>query len=402
LVDSFDVLGERPERRHVFTGELLAETDDAELQLIVEAAARDLSAPIALVTMVLDQIQFFRAQYGLPADLAAARGTHRDVSFCQLVVRDEDALEVTDAAEDTRIPQHFVREYDISAYLGVPIRVGDTVVGSLCVLDTEPRNFTEDERARLEELAGSVDERLSALAATRRSARADLTAKATAPALAQLRESLRPVAAGAEAGVTAITAIRSFLQLSAFQREGGSVPLATLEGTRAAAVSALEECDDHFHEIYASAEDCRDGLTALEHLTTPSETTRVSDILIAAQDLSRHSTSPIGGAPLPDLSYDPVIYSPRPLAVAILTSLLNGVAERLASKGETEGVSLTVTDMGATAEIRMSADGLNGEDAAEVGSQVNAQLGQDPSLAVRDDAGVVVIGFAVRPDEVSR
>ena len=105
-MDSIDVLGVRPERRQAFTGELLAVVDDAELQLIVETAARELEAPIALVTLVLDQIQFFRAQHGMPDDLAAARGTHRDVSFCQLVVRDEEALEVNDAPNDARIPQH--------------------------------------------------------------------------------------------------------------------------------------------------------------------------------------------------------------------------------------------------------------------------------------------------------
>ena len=109
-MDSIDVLGHRPERQAAFTDQLLAESDDIELQQAVENAARQLSTPIALVTLVLDQIQFFKAHYGLPPDLAAARGTRRDVSFCQFVVRDEQAFEVLDAPNDTRVPQHLVQE----------------------------------------------------------------------------------------------------------------------------------------------------------------------------------------------------------------------------------------------------------------------------------------------------
>ena len=395
-MDTIDVLGVRPERRQAFTGELLAVVDDAELQLIVEAAARELEAPIALVTLVLDQIQFFRAQHGLPDDLAAARGTHRDVSFCQLVVRDEETLEVTDAPSDTRIPQHFVKEYGIRSYLGIPIRVQDTVVGSLCVLDTKPRSFTEEEQATLERLSSSVDDRLSVLASKRSSVRAELTATATAPALAELRESLHPVRQGAEAGFPAITAIRSFLQLAEFELAGGSVPAATRKGTLAAAVAAATECDDVFYGIQASVEDCEDCVAAIEHLNTPSADTRLSDVLVSVQDLVRQSTRPAGGMPVPDLTYDPALYTPRPLAVATLAGLINNVAERLASRPASDGLQLEVRDHGSTVEVGISAAALDQDGARKASERVSEQLGEDPSVGIRVVENTIWVGFATK------
>ena len=122
-MDRIHVLKDSSDRSELFTKELLAETNDTELQEIVKNAAIELNSPIALVSLLLDQVQFFKAHIGLPAVLATARGTHRDVSFCQFVVRDGDTFEVNDASNDDRIPQHVVKEYNIQAYLGVPTTV---------------------------------------------------------------------------------------------------------------------------------------------------------------------------------------------------------------------------------------------------------------------------------------
>src|SRR5210317_468478 len=114
-MDSIDVLGSRPDRHVAFTRELLAEAEDEELKTIVEQAARDLKTPIAMVNLVLDHIQFFKAHHGLPPDLAVTRATERNVSFCQFVVRDGQPFEVTDAEHDTRVPQHLVKTYGIKS-----------------------------------------------------------------------------------------------------------------------------------------------------------------------------------------------------------------------------------------------------------------------------------------------
>ena len=118
-MDRYDALGKRPERYSAFTEGLLAEAEDAELQAIANDAAGGLSTPIALVTLVLERIQFFKAHYGLPDDLAISRATERDVSFCQFVVRDGEPFEVENAEEDERVPQHLVKRYGIKSYLGI-------------------------------------------------------------------------------------------------------------------------------------------------------------------------------------------------------------------------------------------------------------------------------------------
>ena len=128
-MDSIDALGSRPDRHVAFSRELLAEAEDDELKAIVDQAAHELNAPIAMVNLVLDHIQFFKAHHGLPPDLVATRATERSVSFCQFVVRDGQPFEVTDAEHDTRVPQHLVKTYGIKSYLGMPVVANDVVLG---------------------------------------------------------------------------------------------------------------------------------------------------------------------------------------------------------------------------------------------------------------------------------
>jgi GAF domain-containing protein len=213
LSDSIDALGSRPDRHMAFTGNLLAEVEDEVLQSIVVEAARDLSAPIALVNLVLEEIQFFKAHYGLPVDLAAARGTERDVSFCQFVVRDGEPFEVTNAEQDARVPQHLVKHHSIKSYLGIPVVANDVIVSSLCVIDTEPREFSEEERQTLKNLADLVNKRLARLSERQMHVRSSLVGQAAVPALAELREALAPIQAGAAAGRMTTAALASFLHL---------------------------------------------------------------------------------------------------------------------------------------------------------------------------------------------
>ncbi|MGF1509746.1 MAG: GAF domain-containing protein [Myxococcota bacterium] len=391
--NSLDVLGPRPERRRAFTRELLAESDDVVLQQIVHQAASELSAPIALVTLVLDQIQFFKAHFGLPPDLAASRGTARDVSFCQFVVRDGEAFEVTDALIDGRVPQHLVTQYDIRAYLGVPVRADNIVVGSLCVIDTKARDFTDEERHRLAKLAELVDERLAAISEHRRHVRLNLSERAAIPALAELRDRFETMEESVEMALPAMVAIRSFLRFAAHAREAGTMRIE--EPSLRAAERAADAGEDALHDIEVAAADCRDSLVALERLMIPSPSARLSNVLTAAQDLARPVTRTVGDAPLPDLSFDPVVYTPRPLAVAILTTALTATASRLARLKTTSGLRLELTQKPETAELSISADGMTDEIAEEVGTELNQQLGRDPSLSIGARDGSIRLTFAV-------
>ena len=141
-----DALGPGRTRWKAFSGDLLDPRRDAVLDEIVRRACEATRSPIALVSLVLDHIQFFRAHHGLPEALAEVCATPRDESLCQFVVRDGRPLVEEDAANNPALPQQLVREYGIRAYAGMPLCVRGTAVGTLCVIDTHPRAFTEDER----------------------------------------------------------------------------------------------------------------------------------------------------------------------------------------------------------------------------------------------------------------
>ena len=119
-----------------------------------------LNVPIALVTFVDQDRQFFKSQTGLPQDLAEARETPRDVSVCSHVVAANDVLVVEDLARDRRFARNsLLIDKKLRFYAGAPLRGKDGhVLGSLCVLDHKPRQFTEPEKRFLQAMAEEVME----------------------------------------------------------------------------------------------------------------------------------------------------------------------------------------------------------------------------------------------------
>jgi diguanylate cyclase (GGDEF)-like protein/PAS domain S-box-containing protein len=145
-LESYAVLDTAPER----------EFDD-----IVQMAKRIFSVPIALVSLVASDRQFFKARIGL--DVCQ---TDREGSFCTHVVLGDDILVVPDAALDPRFQQSPLvqGEPNIRFYAGAPLITPDGfVIGSMCVKDTCPRpDLTADERDTLKDLARLLMERLEA------------------------------------------------------------------------------------------------------------------------------------------------------------------------------------------------------------------------------------------------
>jgi len=146
-----------------FEAPLLDSREDAQLHALVEEASRVSGFPIALVSLVVRRIQFFKEQVGLPPDLRAARATDRCTSFCQYVVAGQQPLQIEDAAREAGLPQDLVENYGIRAYVGFPLHVRGQVVGSFCVIHTLPAKLPPEVLARLEVLARQASARLEAL-----------------------------------------------------------------------------------------------------------------------------------------------------------------------------------------------------------------------------------------------
>jgi GAF domain-containing protein len=122
---------------------------------LVRLAARVLQSPVAMVTLIDRDRQFFKAAVGLPEPLATQRETPLAMSICQYVVAGGRPLLVDDAREDPLLAGHpVVREFGVVAYGGAPIfTVEGHAVGSVCVLDVVPRHWTAADQENLEDLA---------------------------------------------------------------------------------------------------------------------------------------------------------------------------------------------------------------------------------------------------------
>jgi GAF domain-containing protein len=121
-------------------------------------AAEVLNAPIALVSLVDEDRQVFKGCVGLPEPWASARETPLSYSFCQHAVAARDRLVVDDAREHALLRDNLaVKEMGVAAYAGIPLREpGGNVLGTLCVIDTQPRHWSSHQVQLLEDLAASV------------------------------------------------------------------------------------------------------------------------------------------------------------------------------------------------------------------------------------------------------
>ena len=124
----------------------------AELDDLTRAAAGRLGTPLAFMSLVDDRRVFFASSYGQETD--AARENKREASYCQNVVTLDDVLVVDDSTEVPLVADHIATTRDgVRAYLGVPIRKDGHCLGSFCVVDTEPREWTDGDLAVLQQLA---------------------------------------------------------------------------------------------------------------------------------------------------------------------------------------------------------------------------------------------------------
>lgn len=135
---------------------------DEVLQRTVDAAAAALDLPTALVTVVMDEAQWFAAHTGLAPWLAEARGTPLEWSFCVNAVRSGEPFVVEDATTHPLVKDIPLVELDgVRCYAGIPLVTSTGQrLGTLCVVGTEPRSFPEGEMETLRGLAAQALDRI--------------------------------------------------------------------------------------------------------------------------------------------------------------------------------------------------------------------------------------------------
>lgn len=130
---------------------------DPGLEPFTRLVARLLDVPVSLVSLVDDARQFFPAAIGLAEPYASRRETPLSHSFCQHVVTSEAPLVVTDAVEHPLVCANLaIPDMGVIGYAGMPLVDSDgRTLGSLCAIDTSPREWTGDELATLRDLAAA-------------------------------------------------------------------------------------------------------------------------------------------------------------------------------------------------------------------------------------------------------
>jgi len=129
---------------------------------ITRMARKLLGTDIALVSLVDSDRQWFKSAQGL-----GAPQTGRDISFCGHAIHGEDAFVICDARNDPRFADNplVVGDPSIRLYAGQPLHAPDGHrVGTLCVIDREPRTLGPEELVTLKDLAVTVERELEAQA----------------------------------------------------------------------------------------------------------------------------------------------------------------------------------------------------------------------------------------------
>jgi len=141
---------------------LLDTPTEADFDRVTERLTKLFKVPIALLNLIDKDRQWFKSQTGLPADLAEARCTSRDVSICGHVIANDEVLIVRDLARDPRFANNpFVKECGLRFYAGVPLRGPNGFpIGTLSILDTKPREMARQEQDLLKMIAGDVMEQI--------------------------------------------------------------------------------------------------------------------------------------------------------------------------------------------------------------------------------------------------
>ncbi|WP_050479448.1 GGDEF domain-containing protein [Herbaspirillum rhizosphaerae] len=128
---------------------------------LTRLARRLFAVPTAVVSLVDAKRQWFKARVGIDAC-----ETGRDVSFCSHAILRDDVMVVSDALQDPRFHDNplVVGDPFIRFYAGCPIRSPQGYkLGTLCLLDTIPREFDEDDKTMLADLARMVEQEMAAV-----------------------------------------------------------------------------------------------------------------------------------------------------------------------------------------------------------------------------------------------
>ena len=148
-------VGEEARQAEVDSYRVVDTLDDQAYDDLTRLAAEACQAPIALITILDHDRNWFKSRIGLQATQAP-----RESAFCEhLVLTSGESLVVRDALADPRFSCHpmVVGDPHIRFYAGAPlVSTSGHILGAICALDTEPRELSAEQMETLQFLATQV------------------------------------------------------------------------------------------------------------------------------------------------------------------------------------------------------------------------------------------------------
>lgn len=127
------------------------------LDALTRHAAARFHTPMAFMSLLDDRRIFLASTFGLTGELAETREDTPESSYCQYVVAFDDVLVIDESRTDPLVQDHPATTFaGVRSYLGVPLRLNGHCLGSFCVVDDEPREWSEADIEALKEFAASA------------------------------------------------------------------------------------------------------------------------------------------------------------------------------------------------------------------------------------------------------
>lgn len=140
---------------------ILDSSPEERFDRLTRLARRLFGVPIALVSLVDADRQWFKSRVGLDAS-----ETSRDISFCGHAILGDEIFLIPDATLDERLHDNplVLNEPGIRFYAGCPLKLPNgSRLGTLCLIDVVPRNLGPDDRDLLRDIAGMAEQELAAV-----------------------------------------------------------------------------------------------------------------------------------------------------------------------------------------------------------------------------------------------
>jgi signal transduction histidine kinase len=193
-------------------------TGDEAFDRLTRIGQALLGVPAVVLSIVEEDRLILKSAYGV--GWAGLRERPLERSFCQFALLEPAGLLVPDALADVRFADNAAtRELGIRGYLGVAIHVRGQAVGTLALIDLQPRDWTAREAALARDLAACVSGELEARAARAEAEAARRQSDAMAQALAAERNRLEAILEQLPVGVLLSDPSRGHPYANAFARE---------------------------------------------------------------------------------------------------------------------------------------------------------------------------------------